>query len=470
MGAIRAAAVGLLILITVAVSAADCVTGTRVLSSSTDVPNLVAGPAAWSGIVLAVGKLQENVLGAAWVGIYGPGMETIAADRFLVNDARELFAMVWTGTEFGLFYRSTNQTLKLQRLTMLGEPIGAAITLTPGRPFFAGDDLEAVWSPFHDAYVVAHHVSQSSVRGLYVTIVEDNGAQRSDRLVAVTLTPDSPLALDVTDAGVIGAAFITSNGLLGLALARSANDTFVVRELGAGGTGEVVMAAVDERFVIAHSASAGATTVIRWLVVNTSHQIVKSDVQLVEGVGDDVHPQALIVNGDELALSYIDSPVRDEVFDDSFRLLRFTITGTILGDTGFAARDASAVRGVSPFPFVWTGDAYLTPATRQSNAGVTSYLLRYCRLTAHIVAPRRVLAGETVTFTPVASGGVPGYSYVWTFSNSARVEGGEVSVQRTFTETGTITATVVVTDATGVKTTATFTFDVVKPRRRAVRA
>jgi hypothetical protein len=470
MGAIRrAAAVGLLILLSVAVSAQDCVTGVRVLSSSTDVPNLIAGPSDWSGIVLGVAKTQENVIGPAWVAIYGPNMETVIGDRQVASDARELFAMVWTGTEFGLFYRTTGQTLKLQRLTMLGDPIGAAITITPGRPFFAGDELEVVWSPFHDAYVIAHAVGQGSARGLYITVVDENGTQRSDRPVQVLLAERSPIAIDVTDAGVIGVVFITNNNLLALGIMRSVTDTPEVREFGSGGAGELVAAARGERFVIARTATAVDRTVIRWLIVDTSHQVVKGETELVEGSGEDVHPQALLINGDELALSYIDSPVRADTLDDTFRLRRFTITGAVLGDTAFAAGDVSAVRAVSPFPFVWTGEAYMSPGVRRAQNRVTSYLLRYCRLAAQIVAPSRVLVGETVTFTPVASGGVGPYTYEWSFSNSARVQGGEVSVQRTFEQSGTITATLVVTDATGVKTTSTFTFDVVRPRRRAVR-
>lgn len=470
MGAIRSTAVVMLILISAAASAAECVTGVRVLSTSASVPNLVAGPAAWSGSVLAVAKTQENAFGHAWVGIYGEGLEPLAADRFLVSDARSLSALEWSGTEFGLFYRTITQGLNLQRLTMQGTPIGAPVAITPGRPVFAGDVIEARWSSVHDAYVVAHFVSQSSARGLYITTVEEDGTQRSDRPVFVTVQQQSPLALDITDSGAVGLFFITVNDLLGLALVRGSTDTPVVRELGSGGAGELVVAARGEEFIVVRTALSGDRIVIRWLTVDTAHQVTKSDALLVAGSGDDAHPQALVVTDDEIALSYVDSPIRTESLDDTFRLRRFTITGALIGDTAFAPTDVGALRALSSYPFVWTGQSYISAAVRASSDRLNSYLIRYCPLRVEILAPRRVLVGETVTFTPSPSGGVPGYSYEWSFSHEARVERGTVTtVERTFTETGTYIATLVAIDANGIRTTTTFTFEVVKPRRRAVR-
>jgi hypothetical protein len=469
MGAIRSTTVVILLLIGAGVSAQECVTGARLLSTSASNPNLIAGPVAWSGTVLAVGKTQEGVLGAAWVAVYGEGMETVSEDRFLVNDARSLISMVWTGSEFGLFYRTLTQGLNLQRLTMNGTPIGTPIAITASRPVFAGDVVEAEWSPVHDAYVVAHNVSQSSLRGLYLTMLEANGTQRSDRPIFVSVAQQSPLALAITDSGAIGVFFITANDLLGLAIVRGSDDTPVVREVGSGGSGGLVADARGELFVVAKTAFVSGET--GWLIVDTVHQISKFEALLVKGSGEDALPQALVATDTEIALSYIDSPIRTTTLDDTFRLRRFTTGGTLIGDTPFAPTDLSAVRAVTSFPFVWTGRSYIAAPVRESPDRINSHLIRYCPLRASIVAPRKVLVRETVTFTPAPDGGIAPYSYEWSFSNSAFVERGSgvTSVQRTFTQAGTYTATLVTIDGNGIRTTTTFTFDVGYARRRAAR-
>ncbi len=470
MGAIRATAVAGLILIGAGVAAAECVTGVRLLSTSASVPNLVAGPIAWSGNVLAVVKTEEGVPGAVSVAIYGDGMETIEPDRFVASDARSFYALIWTGTEFGLFYRNTSQGLNLQRLTMLGTPVGAPIAITPGRPVFAGDRVQVRWSPVHDAYVVVRFVSQSNARGLYITMIEKNGSQRSDRPVFVEVAQSSPVALGVTGAGVIGVVFVTTNDQIALAIARGSTDSPVVRQLLSGAPEQIVVAARNEQFIVVRTALSSGKSVIRWLIADPSHQIVRPDALLVAIPGDDVHPQELVITDDELALSYVHSPIPIETLDDTFRLRRFTFTGALIGDTMFAATDLSAARAVTPYPFVWTGTSYIAAPVRASSDRLNSYLVRYCPLRVEILGPRVVLAGDTVTFAPSPDGGVPGYTYEWRFSHESRVERGTVTpVQRTFTETGTYTATLTVTDSTGVVTTTTFTFEVVKLRRRGVR-
>jgi hypothetical protein len=252
---------------------------------------------------------------------------------------------------------------------------------------------------------------------------------------------------------------------------RGSDDTPVVREVASGGSGGLVADARGEQFVIVKTALVSGETEIRWLVVDTAHQIAKFEALLVQGSGDDALPQALVATDSELALSYIDSPIRTTTLDDTFRLRRFTIGGTLIGDTPFAPTDLSAVRAVTAFPFVWTGRSYIAAPVRESSDRINSHLIRYCPLRASILAPRRVLVRETVTFTPGPDGGIPPYAYEWSFSNSAFVERGPGvgSVQRTFTQPGTYTATLVTIDGNGVRTTTTFTFDVVYPRRRAAR-
>lgn len=469
MGAIRAAAAVILIGIGVVASAAECVTGTRVLSAKTSVPNLVAGPIAWSGSVLAIAKTQEGAVGAAWIAVYNDDLGTIAGDRLLVNDARALYALEWSGTEFGLFYRTTTQSLAMQRVSMLGEPIGGPIAISPGRPAFTGDQVEVRWSDLHQAYVVAHIVTQGISRGVYLTFLQRNGTQMSDRPLFVAAAETSPLALAVTPGGVVGTFLIASSGSVVLGVTTGVNDSPVTRAVVPMTSGEIQAVAYREEFVLVRTALFQGETVIRWLAVSPTHDITTFDAPLLSG-NQDATPQALIVGGDgELALSYIDSYVSGGTLDDTFRLHRFSRSGALISDTPFAPTDVAASVAVSPYPFVWAGGTYLSAAVRDTPDRLTSYLLEYCPLRVEILAPSTVLVGQAVTFSPSTIGGVPGYSYVWKFSNSARTEAGVITTERTFESAGTYTATLVATDATGVSKTATFTFKVVYPRRRGVR-
>src|SRR5690349_16910345 len=159
MGAIRTTAAAVLMFVGMAASAADCVTGARLLSTRASVPNLVAGPTAWSGTVLAAAKMEENAH-AIWVGIYSDNLDTLVADRRVATDASDstsIIALLWNGSEFGLFYR-TDTTIKLQRLSMLGESIGAPVDVNPNRRPRLGDDVEVAWSGALEGWVVARRI------------------------------------------------------------------------------------------------------------------------------------------------------------------------------------------------------------------------------------------------------------------------------------------------------------------------
>jgi hypothetical protein len=197
MGAIRTTAAAVLMLIGWAASAADCVTGVRLLSTRASVPNLVAGPSAWSGGVLAVAKSEEGNPRAIWVGIYSDGLETLLADRRVATDASDassIIALLWNGSDFGLFYR-TDTVIRLQRLTTTGEPIGAAVAVNPTRKPRLGDDIEVVWSDALDGWVVARHIGSGTQRGIWVTILEQDGVERFDLEIPAAPPADPQLAL-----------------------------------------------------------------------------------------------------------------------------------------------------------------------------------------------------------------------------------------------------------------------------------
>jgi hypothetical protein len=474
MGAIRTAAAVLVMIMAATAAVADCVTEARLIGTRSAVPLLVAGPAAWSGSVLAVAKSQEGSASAIWLSVYDENFNPLAADRLVAMDAREITSLLWTGTEFGLFYRTDNQRLHLQRFSMLGQSIGTPIAITANRTVYVGDEIDIAWSGALDAYVVARVISQGSAKGVYVTLVNRDGTQRSDRQLPVFAASQSNLSIAVTNTGVIGLFFVNLNGTLAYARV-NATGTPEVRAITSLAGDFIEATAQDNKFIVTRSVADGSRTVIRWFVVDTSHQVIRPDAVLLEGIGADAWPLSLLATADEIALAYVDSEDRNDTLDNVYRLRRFTVDGTLISDTRFAAADVSSSRAESTYDFVWTGEAYVGTAVRRSSERLNSYLLRFCPLrvtvTTNVMEGR---PGQPVTFTATPEGGVPGYSYAWTFGDATRVFRTQ-SVSRTYDEVGTYTATLTVTDTSGASTTTTYTINVAippeppKPRRRATR-
>ena len=455
MGAIRVTAAALLILIGTA-AAAECVTGVRLISSRASSPNLVAGPAAWNGVVLAVAKTQENS-DNLWIGFYDGNFDPLFADRFVTGGVRSIEALLPHGSDYALFYRTNDGRLLMQRVAADGF-IGGPVAITPSRKVSIGDEIEIVFSDALQAYVVARYVTQGPDRGVWVTVIEPEGAQRFERKLPPIPAPDAHLAVDVTDTGIIGVFYMNDDDNK-LVMVRVVQDQFP--ETGPIATAgiDTLVRAVGDRFVVIRSTLDRQS--LRWFIADTSGEIVKADAVLLTAIpGQDVVAFSLIEGENELALSY--------VTDQIFRLRRFTIGGTLISDTRFSAAVLTPGRAVSPYPIVWTGMSYVSPAVRSASDRLDSYLLRYCPLRAALAPQQRFLrAGEGITFTASATGGVPGYEFTW-FLDGHEVEQGPIFT-RTFSRPGPREIRVVVTDDTGATTSATWTLEVVELKRRVVR-
>ncbi|HYO78305.1 MAG TPA: PKD domain-containing protein, partial [Thermoanaerobaculia bacterium] len=454
------------ILFAVALSA-DCVSDTRLISTRESVPNLVAGPVAWSGTVLGVAKVQADNRNALWFGVYGHDLETLSADRLIATDAIRVDALLWNGSEFGLFYRTTNRTF-LQRISTTGEPIGDRTQLNVTRTSRIGDEVELAWSAALNAWVIARHIDSGVSRGIWVTIVERDGTDRRDVRIPVAPAFTSELALSVTESGIVGVFMISADDERLWMSTVEENRFPLATSIAPPGT-HVLATSIDNLFVVSRLTGAEATSQIRWFVADTAHQVVRADAALVPANGAPMTPLSLIAANGELALTYIDG-------EGFFRLRRFTATGVVISDARFAATSPTASRAFTDYPMVWTGSSYITSAVRQLSNRLDSYLIRYCPLTVAIVAPRVVRPGERVTIAADVSGGAAPYEYQWTISREPGTSRTS-SLQRTFASTGARLVTLTVTDSSGVQVTSTFTIEVVdtppppapSPRRRAVR-
>ena len=475
MGAIRATAAAVLTLIGAGVAAAECVTKARLVSTRSSAPNLVVGPFAWSGSVLAVAKTAELNPKQIWVGVYDEELNPLLSDRLIATNASTLdgiITILWNGSEFGLFYR-TEDVIRLQRLTMFGEPVGAPISINPSRKPRLGDDIEVAWSAALDAWVVARQIGSGTERGLWATVVEPDGQETLDEQIPASLPGNPQLALAVNQTGIIGIFHLTTDDDILLFTTVNKDRFPTTRTISSAGT-DVRVTTVGDLFVVARRVGTAPDAEIRWLITDSDHQPVRPDSVLVDGNDGVPVPAGLVVGDGELALTY-SVPPPGSTNNPELRLRRFTTTGTVISDTQFAAADPTVTRALASFPPVWTGTAYLTAAIRETSTRLDSYLERYCLLQAGIVAPRVVLLGQPVLLSGIVDGGVPPYSYAWTV---ARDPGGSKSgstISRTFGATGARLITLVVTDASGASTTSTFTLEVVdeifvpKEKRRSVR-
>jgi hypothetical protein len=457
MAAIRAGAAALLIVLSAAAAAADCVSDARVLSTRGNVPNLITGPAAWSGLLLAVAKTEEEAPNEIWLALYGEELETLVGDRRIVTDAGArdgIIDLLWNDLEFNLFYRSATERIHLQRLTPFGEPIGGPIVINPERRARIGDSFEAVWSPALNATVIAHHVRSGSARGIYVTLVDRGGAQRpEERLIAVPTT-STDLEVAVTESGVTGIFFTAEDGEIWLATIPPGGFFPTLETTGIDGT-DFEVTAQGELFVVTRVAveevEEEEEITIHWFVIDTDHEIVREDEELVEPAdGPALHPLSLSSTGDELVLTY-EGPF-------GMRLRRFTISGGFLSDGVFAASNSAATDAMSAFAPVWTGTSFIIAPVREIS--LTSYLLRYCPLVVEIIAPDIVPVGEPVLLIGTASGGEPPYEFQWTISRDPGGPRRQEAILRTFPTTGPRTLTLTVTDDDGNVTVATKTIEV----------
>lgn len=463
MRAIRPAVTAVLILMLMAATAAaQCVSGVATVRFANATPQLQPGPSAWSGNALGVAS-TEGPSKAIWFTLYSEsGAELRAPVRIAASSQRGPMALLWNGSEFGLFYLA-GQMLMLGRISSDGV-VGAVVPVLPGLFTAPSDEMAFAWSTAHDAYAIARSTA-SGLRSTNAYIVNRDGTTRREVQLSVTGTTRPHLRIAVTDAGVIGVFYGSGDRIMHARI--DDRPDAVIHDFWDAGD-DLVVAAHDNRFVVARTfRTAPDKTEIRWLVVDSSGQIVKPAAVLVKAPGVDVAPVALMSRDGELALTYLESFRGFPIEPASYRLLRFNTAGTIISDTLFAAAAPLWHRAQSAHAAVWTGSAYVNVVTQPSVANAAVNLLRICPLTVRVVGPRHAALGKPVVLSASVDGGVPGYTYHWSLGD--RSFSAAPSVVHTYPWPADFEVTLTVTDQAGMQTTDTMTVSVFKPKRRAVR-
>jgi hypothetical protein len=447
-----------------AMAHAECVSALRETSSG--VFNRLATGVAWTGTALGVAKVNASGSREITFAIYSEDLTQLTADRLIVPATFSgATAVLWTGSDFGIFYTDSTGQLFLQRVSIAGEPAGSPVAVAPNHPASPQREYDVTWDRSRQAYVVGHSVLTGD-KGLWITILNRDGSVRSESIVTSLINPPLQPHVAVNGAGSIAIVF-------------KRNGVYSVRVIDANGTGSVIeplmtardaaIAGGENEFIFAGNTPISIATEIHWAVIDSQGRIV-SPVSKMLSRGAEVAPVSLMWNGDrgEWALAYLSSLFSFSQVTGDYRLRRFTTSGDVISD-GLFGPDTLHARLTTSLPFAWTGSSYISATSRAAGSvQPDSYVTRNCPLTARIAgAPPSVRAGTAITFTAAVDGGAGGSTYEWNFGDGRKSTAAVTTVR--FDKLGEYPIVLRVTDSVGATSVTTMTLRIVTPRRPAVK-
>jgi hypothetical protein len=462
---IWAAAAVLTMMATAGSASAQCVSEVQELNLHR-FNNLVAGPVAFNGSILAVASVEDRT-DAVWVSLYSvEGDLLYESIKLPSTEGAEIVDIVWNEDHFGLFLRTPDENkLQLRRINTTGEYFGAPINLLPTVTFTDANAIDIIWSTQLQRYLIGRTAVEP--RRVWLTQITRDGVMTGNEDLAATVE-GSYVKLAMTPAGVLGVFFeaAPSGDLTYLRVTQGERN--FSRELGPAGD-DLLVATKGEQFVLAETVldDDDEGHAIDWRIIDTDGFEVREKRRLLVGTGEDVDALALVVLDDEYAISYLDARDGFDREEGSLRLRRFDEVGEAISDTLFAAADRTRHRAASEHLF-WTGSSFLTIGVRTwEDDDDESFLIRFCPLNAVITGPRTARRHSPVTFTVAAGGGEPGYQYRWDLPSGVSEER---TVQTVFTVPGVYDVTVKVRDLSGAEVTETLTITITDyPKQRAIR-
>jgi hypothetical protein len=447
--------------------AADCTSLLKAVSQPGSFPNRAAGPVAWTGTDFGIAKVEGTQQRPVFFSFLDSELNPASADIQIASSSRDgATALLWTGTEFGLFYEM------LQRISAAGAPIGSAVQIAATYGAWLEREIDLMWDTTLNAYVLVYTVPQGANRGLWLAIIEPNGVTRTETLVnSFTTYPVGPQVAR-TSAGLVVVYHSSFTGQMNSTLYR-ADGTFsqAFAFAAPGSNGQLAW----NGSVLAYVASVPVTggSEIHWTRLDASGNLVSREARWFAARGVDAAPVHLLWNAEdkEWVLGFRDSILGFNQSRGDYRLSRFTASGSLLSETFFSPEQPFQVFD-SKYPFVWTGTSYVGTASRivSSVSGSQSFVVRHCPIRATAQAARRfVNVNEEVQFSASVSGGAAPFTYEWDLGdiNLGTVYG--PTPKHRYRNTGTYVVTLTVIDSVGARSVTTTTIDVVVPKRRAVR-
>ncbi len=458
------------LLCTAALADADCLPTFRVVSSIGVFPNRLAGPAATNGSILGVAKTESD--NAVYFATYSSDLAQLTPDVKVADASLNgAAALLWTGSEFGLFYRAPSMSLMLQRIDVSGNLIGASIALA-NHGWSAGDEFDVIWVPARNGYALGRTVTNGADHGLWVTILSPSGAVQFDVNVSVFVSPPTfPHVVALPD-GKVELAWARSGDAPLLALSSvSPSGAVGIATISQRAIADLRMAASGTSILIIDAVTTAGGTELRYARIGTADNVLTADSPFLTGSGIDIAPRSLIWNAalSEWALVYVDAPAGLSAFPGDTRLRRFA-SPTGFASDAFLAPDASYSRLAAPFAPVFLNGGYIASIARRLSQveGSESYLIKSCPFIVTASADHPIWQPYLpITFTAHPSGGLPGFSYTWNLGDLSTQTG--AVVQHAYNVPGVYTITLSATDAAGAQSIYTFTVQVAFPRRRAAR-
>lgn len=407
------------------------------------------GPIAWTGSFLAMATTNTDT--SRPIDFVGFASNLQPANTRRVVDATHdgAFALVWTGTEFGLFYQDAEKFEVLQRLTSTGEKIGTPVRLFP-TPSGSNQTYDVEWNGTR--YVIARtNLARSQDRGLYITVVNPDGSIRINQ--GITFFANDSTEVDVAASGERLALVWTGSSGTGQATFFSHFDpaSSFIRTVHLAIAGDSPRIAWDGTsfVVVTSSPLTEGLTAFRAARIDATGGLIAPAVQLFTSSGEAASIDHLIWTGQMFALSYLDSPSGFRGDTGELRLHTFLPDLTNRSDVRFSPNFENRFLPAR-FPFVWTGESFVTAIDRINTVSreYEAFLVSQCPLFVEIVIEGDFVAVSVPSkFTARITGGVPPYRIRWDFGD--RTTSNEPVVEKTYSRLGEFVVTLTVTDSVG---------------------